>query len=234
MEEDYYQMLSQALNAGYNPYLPQYGQTQPAELYELQQPQQQQGGGMDIGQAMNIYDMFAGGGAGAGAGSITGGGLNYGVASSPAAGGGTWYGPFAEGGIAAGGGSAAGGGAAAGGSAAGSAGGAAGGSGASMLSTLGPWAALAAIIYANEREARRGGYRSEDDTQYAKDVLGGKAFEQDVSKRWAPKLESMWGGLGSQAQAAADFGTGDFSNAFSNLNQSLKDDPIIGALRGLF
>lgn len=224
MEEDYYQALSQMLNAGYNPYLPQYGQTQPAELYELQQPQQQQGGGMNIGQAMNIYDMFAGGG-GAGAGAITGGGLDYGVASSPAAGGGTWFGPFAEGGVAAGGG---------GGAAGGSAGGAAGGSSSSMLSSLGPWAALAAIIYANEREARRGGYRGEDDTEYAKDLLGGKVFEQDVSKRWAPKLESAWGGSGSAAQAAADFGTLDFSNAFSNLNQSMKDDPIIGALRGLF
>lgn len=218
MEEDYYTALSQYLNAGYNPYLPQYGQTQPAELYELQQPQQQQGGGMNIGQAMNIYDMFAGGGAG-GAGAAGYGGFDYGVASSPAAGGGTWYGPFAEGGVASGGGAG---------------GGAAGGSGTSALSSLGPWAALAAAIYLNESNAREKGYRSEDDTQYAKDLLGGKVFEQDVSQRFAPKLESAWGGSGSAAKAAADFGTLDFSNAFSNLNQSLKDDPIIGALRGLF
>jgi hypothetical protein len=75
MEEDYYQMLSQALNAGYNPYMPQYGQTQPAELYELPQQQQQQGGGMDMQSAMNIYDMFSGGG-GAGAGGAGYGGFD--------------------------------------------------------------------------------------------------------------------------------------------------------------
>lgn len=221
MEEDYYQLISQYLNKGYNPYLPQYGQTQPAELYELEPPQQQQGGGLNLNQAMNIYDMFAGGG---GAGGVTGGGLNYGVASSPAAGGGTWYGPFAEGGFASGGG------AAGGASGASSAGGGMG----SALASAGPWAALAALIIGNEREAREHGFRSEDDTQYAKDLLGGKVFEQDVSQRWAPKLESAWGGSGSMAKAAADFGTLDFSNAFSNLNQSMKDDPIIGALRGLF
>jgi len=222
MEEDYYQLLTQSLNAGYNPYLPQYGQTQPAELYEIQQQQQGGGaGGLNLNSAMNIYDMFAGGG-GAGAAGAGAGGFDYGVASSPAAGGGTWFGPFAEGGIASGG------------TAGGTAGGAAGGSGASALSSLGPWAALAAIIYANEREAQRGGYRSEDDTQYAKDLLGGKVLSQDVEQRWAPKLESAWGGSGSMASAASNIGSLDFSNAWGDLKQHWKDDPIIGALSGLF
>jgi hypothetical protein len=220
MAQDYYQALAQSLNAGYNPYLPDYGQTQPAELYELSQPQQQQQ--QSIPNISSFMDMFGGAGGGAVTPAVAEyGGFSSGVASSPAAGGGTWYGPFAEGGIASGGGGAAGGGAGA-------------SSGGSMLSTLGPWAALAAIIYANETEARRGGYRSEDDTQYAKDLLGGKVLSQDVEQRWAPKLESAWGGSGSMASAASNIGSLDFSNAWGDLKQHWKDDPIIGALSGLF
>lgn len=221
MEEDYYGLLSQYLNAGFNPYLPQYGQTTAPELPELQQ-QQQQGGGMNPMSAMNSYENISslfGGGAGAAPAVAEYGGFSSGVASSPAAGGGTWFGPFAEGGIASGGGSTAGG---------------AGASGGSSLASFGPWAALAAAIYLNETNAREKGYRSEDDTQYAKDLLGGKVLSQDVEQRWAPEMEKIYPGSGSMASAASNIGSLDFSNAWGDLKQHWKDDPIIGALSGLF
>jgi hypothetical protein len=222
MEEDYYQMLSQALNAGYNPYMPQYGQTQQAELYELPQQQQQQG--MDMQSAMNIYDMFSSGG-GAGAGGAGYGGVDYGVASSPASGGGTWYGPLAEGGAASGG-------TTGGTSAAGGAG------GSSWMAAAGPWAALAAIIAGNEREARRGGYRDEDDWEYSKDLLGGKVFEQDIEKRWSPYLDEMDSKLGTNtgdtARMIGNLSTFDFSNAGKDFEKSLKKDPLVKGILSLF
>lgn len=124
--------------------------------------------------------------------------------------GGEGGGMFGGGGAATGGGEAAIGGEAAAGS---------GSGGSSFISAAGPWAALAAAIIANESEAKRGGYRDEDKGEYFKDLAGGKVLEQDMSKRWIPKLfgedlEHDDLGLGGDTLASADLLTLDFSNAW--------------------
>lgn len=58
----------------------------------------------------------------------------------------------------------------------------------SAISAAGPWAALAAIIYANESYARDKGYRAEDPMEHGKDILTGDVFYQDVEKRILPKI----------------------------------------------
>ena len=62
----------------------------------------------------------------------------------------------------------------------------------SQLSTTGasagPWAALAAVIIANEAYASDKGYRDEDKMQYAKDIFSGEVFHQDVEKRFLPEV----------------------------------------------
>ena len=119
-----------------------------------------------------------------------------------------------------GGGSAAGGGAgAAGGS---SAAGGAASSGAGGLASAGPWAALAAVILANESNARDNDYRNKDDKKYAQDLLGGAVLEQDLNQRWLPKiygkdLKNDKLGLGHDQKAIGEFGSGDFSNGFKAL-----------------
>lgn len=110
-----------------------------------------------------------------------------------------------------------GGGGAAGGEAA--AAGGSGGGGSSFLASAGPWAALAAAIIINENEAIEGGYRDEDKGDYALDVVGGKVLEQDVSKRWVPKLfgedlEHDDLGIGADMLVGSDLATLDFSNAW--------------------
>ena len=109
-----------------------------------------------------------------------------------------------------------------GGSAAGGASGGGGGGG-SSLSGVGPWAALAAVIAGNEREARRGGYRDENDMDYALDLLGGKVLEQDFEKRWSEKLSDIHPTLGAHGEAAANIATFDFSNAWDDLRRGFKD-----------
>lgn len=110
----------------------------------------------------------------------------------------------------------------------GSGGAQAGGSG---FASAGPWALLAATIIANENEARRGGYRDKDHTQYAKDVLGGKVVEQDINKRWAPKLGSDKFGLGGDMRVAGELSSLDPSNAW----KTAKNDSSVGKfLRKLF
>lgn len=92
----------------------------------------------------------------------------------------------------------------------------------SMASSAGPWAALAAVIIGNEHEARNGGFRSEDDGDYAQDVLGGKVLEQDLNQRWLPKafgenMEHDVTGLGGELKAAGELGSLDFGNALKSL-----------------
>ena len=129
-------------------------------------------------------------------------------------------GMFGGGGSTAGGASAAGGGAgAAGGS---SAAGGAASSGAGGLASAGPWAALAAVILANESNARDNDYRNKDDKKYAQDLLGGAVLEQDLNQRWLPKiygkdLKNDKLGLGHDQKAIGEFGSGDFSNGFKAL-----------------
>ncbi len=112
-----------------------------------------------------------------------------------------------------------------GGSAVGSSSGAGAGAGSSgagsAMSSAGPWAALAAVIIANEMNAQD--YRDEDSGDYAEDVLGGKVLEQDMNQRWLPKifgedLENDDLGLGADISAGADIGTLDFSNAWDTIS----------------
>lgn len=127
-----------------------------------------------------------------------------------------------------------------GGSSAGASSGAAGGSaasggssaagGGSALASAGPWAALAAVIAVNEHNAKKGGYRDEDDKEYAKDLIGGKVLEQDLNQRWLPKafgknLENDKTGIGHEMKAGGEFLTGDFSNGFKAL-----EDGTIGKI----
>lgn len=120
-----------------------------------------------------------------------------------------------------GGGSAAGSGAGAGGAAAGgSAGGssAAGGLG-SAAASAGPWAALAAVIAVNEYNAKKGGFRAENDKEYAKDLITGKVMSQDINGRWAPKLfgSSDKMGLGADMKAAGEASHLDLNGTIDNL-----------------
>ena len=157
-----------------------------------------------------LKGMFGGGGSAAGTGGASAAG------GSGGAGGGGGFGLSSI----FGGGSAAGGGAgAAGGS---SAAGGAASSGAGGLASAGPWAALAAVILANESNARDNYYRNKDDKKYAQDLLGGAVLEQDLNQRWLPKiygkdLKNDKLGLGHDQKAIGEFGSGDFSNGFKAL-----------------
>lgn len=172
------------------------------------------GAGAGLGGMLGSYGggAAAGGAGGFGAlGSTTAGGTAGLLGGAGAAGGAT---------LAGGGSAAAGGGAAAGGAAAGGMGG---------LAAMGPWGLLAAAIIGNETYAKKKGYRDEDSTGYMKDLIGGKVLEQDVEKRWSPKVDNMFGGtgeklgLGGDMRVGANLMTGDFSNAFKGL---FKDSSI--------
>ena len=162
-----------------------------------------------------LQSMFGGGGSTAAGGASAAGGSGGAAGGAGGAGGGGF-------GLSSifGGGSAAGGGAgAAGGS---SAAGGAASSGAGGLASAGPWAALAAVILANESNARDNDYRNKDDKKYAQDLLGGAVLEQDLNQRWLPKiygkdLKNDKLGLGHDQKAIGEFGSGDFSNGFKAL-----------------
>lgn len=171
---------------------------------QQQQQSQQQQGGMPSG-GMNPMQFMGGGEAAGGA--------------TPAA---TSAAPAAEGGAAAGGGTAAGAGGTAGGSAA--------GSGGSALGSIGPWAALAAIIMANEKGGRDAGARDENKTHQARDAVTGRVVEQDFHQRWLPKwfgedrgggdYENDSTGFGADTHALADLTTFDPSNAWDTLREN--------------
>lgn len=115
-----------------------------------------------------------------------------------------------------GGGSAAGSGAGAGGAAAG---GSAGGGLGSAAASAGPWGALAAAIAVNEYNAKNGGFRAENDKEYAKDLITGKVVSQDINGRWAPKLfgSSDKMGLGADMKAAGEASHLDLNGTIDNL-----------------
>lgn len=120
-----------------------------------------------------------------------------------------------------------GGGSAAGaGAGTGAGGAAAGGSSASgglggAAAAAGPWAALAAIIGVNEYNAKKGGFRAEDDKQYTMDLFDGKVASQDINGRWAPKLfgnnDRM--GLGADMKAAGEASHLDLNSTIDNLKK---------------
>ena len=161
-----------------------------------------------------LKGMFGGGGSAAGTGGASAAGGGGGAAGGAGGGGGFGLSSIFGGGSAAGGGAgAAGGSSAAGGAAS---------SGAGGLASAGPWAALAAVILANESNARDNDYRNKDDKKYAQDLLGGAVLEQDLNQRWLPKiygkdLKNDKLGLGHDQKAIGEFGSGDFSNGFKAL-----------------
>lgn len=163
--------------------------------------------GMNWGQSFggNIQSMF-GGGAGAGAGAGAGGASQVGAGAANGASSGI-------GSLTGGAGAGASGGGAAGGS--------------SWLASAGPWAALAAAILVNENEAREGGYRDEDDWEYAKDLFGGKVMSDDINYRWSPKLfgDDDYG-FGADMEIAGELSSWDFSNAWDKL----KNDSTLAKL----
>ena len=168
-----------------------------------------------------LQGMFGGGGSTAAGGASAAGG-GGGAAGGAGGGGGFGLSSIFGGGSAAGGGAgAAGGSSAAGGAAS---------SGAGGLASAGPWAALAAVILANESNARDNDYRNKDDKKYAQDLLGGAVLEQDLNQRWLPKiygkdLKNDKLGLGHDQKAIGEFGSGDFSNGFKAL-----EDGTLGKL----
>lgn len=211
-----------------------------AEMTALRNQQAQSGQQGGFGSFMSNFSgqvdpstlqgLFSGGG-GAGASGISsgasyqvGGGYNSAVGWGGTAGGGAsgGGGGWGLGSLFGGGGGAAGGGAAGGSAAGGSAaGGGASGAGGGMAAG-GMWAALAAAIMVNEYNAKKGGYRSDDDKQYAKDLLGGKVLEQDFNQRWLPKmygkdLKNDKTGIGHDQKAFGEFMTFDFKNGFKAL-----------------
>lgn len=218
---------------------------------QAEQPPQQQGGGlqagggggmmggmggnpfasgMNWGQNLggNLQNIFGGmgGGGGAGAASMSAGASQAGY--SPEV-----LGPWLSGGGGVAGGASQVGAGAANGASSGigsltggaSGGGAAGGSG--WLASAGPWAALAAAILVNENEAREGGYRDEDDWEYAKDLFGGKVMSDDINYRWSPKLfgDDDYG-FGADMEIAGELSSWDFSNAWDKL----KNDSTLAKL----
>lgn len=152
-----------------------------------------------------LQGMFGGGGTTAGG---SAGGTAASGGASTGAGGGSGLGSFFGGGGGGGGATAAGG--------------SASGGGGSALASAGPWAALVAAIAVNEYNGKEGGYRAEDDKEYATDLIGGKVLEQDLNQRWLPKiygedLKNDKTGIGHEQKAAGEFLTLDFSNGFKAL-----------------
>lgn len=126
-----------------------------------------------------------------------------------------------------------GGGSGAGGSAAG---GSAGSGAGSAMASAGPWAALAAVIMANEYNADE--YRQEDPVKYAQDIFGGKVLEQDFQKRWLPMmfgedLKHDKTGLGGDMAIGADLATLDFGNALEGLKEGTLGK-VLGGIGDLF
>ena len=64
----------------------------------------------------------------------------------------------------------------------GAGGAAGGGGGGGMLAAAGPWAALAAAIFLNEKQAKDKGRRDEDSSSRLVDQLSGAVLEQDADK----------------------------------------------------
>lgn len=214
--------------------------TQP-DLYPQQQEQQQE---QQSSPNANILEQILGGGSFVGVGESATSGLGGGLGSAAGgAAGGAMSGMFGGSSGAAGLTSSAGTGFASGftGSAGGAAGSSAGASGGAGMGAAGWWALLAAAIAANESAAEEDKARNPNKTQWYGDVLTGRVFEQDMSKRWLPKIagESEGGsryandeyGFATDAHILADISTGDFSNAWEALTE---DSTVARFLKKVF
>lgn len=183
-----------------------------------QQQENQQQSSNNMSNMRDMYDRFAnkpatgatgslygGSGAGTTAALNNAGMANYGAMSTQAV-------MAGEGGVA--GTGYLGGAGAAGGS---------GGFGGAAASFWPAWVVAAAVV--NEKNARDGGYRSENDREYWEHLLGGKVMEQDAENRWN-KLPDKWFGdendsmgLGGHMKFDGNLFSGDFSNAWKNLKE---------------
>ncbi len=178
-----------------------------------QYQQQQQGGGNSGGGGMggmnSMLDKFTGGGAAGG--TVSSGSVMPNVFTEALQGG------ISQGGV--GGGSAAGGSAAGGGSSGAAGGGMAGGW----------WAALAAAILGNERQAKNKGARDESGDSYAWDLLHGEVLEQDITDRWGPKAfgDNKYG-FGGDALLASQLAQLEFGQAWD----TFKDESTLAKLLG--
>lgn len=168
-------------------------------------------------QAYDIYDKFAGGSIGAGAGEGTAAeyltdigagelsGVNWSAPAGTAAstfsttaGGAAPLGGSGTGGIASGW-AAAETGAGLGGAAGGSAGGAGGAGGMSgAVSAAGPWAALAAVIGANETWANSEGRRDSQFEDQVADIFTGEVLEQDINDWTGGEDNGAFGEFGNR------------------------------------
>jgi hypothetical protein len=110
--------------------------------------------------------------------------------------------------------------------------GGAGGGASSGLMAAAPWVALGAGIYANESNARDKGFRSEDDTQYAKDLASGKVLSQDLEQRIIPKVfgENDKTGMGADTKAGVDLANFRVRDAW----KGFKEGSLAKALRKIF
>jgi hypothetical protein len=110
---------------------------------------------------------------------------------------------------------------AAGGASGGASGGAAaGGSAAGGLASAGPWAALIAAIGLNENYQKKTGNREMSHEKQLEHALTGKVVEDDASV-WGEKIDSGNDlGIKGDMEVGSDFATGDFSNAFKNLDET--------------
>lgn len=101
----------------------------------------------------------------------------------------------------------------------GAGGGAAAGGSAGTAASSGPWGWLAAAIILNE--SANAGNRSENDGQYAFDLLSGNKIverDADTNGEWIDPGNEL--GLKGDYQLAGDISSGDFSNAFKGLEDT--------------
>jgi hypothetical protein len=128
------------------------------------QPQQQQGGGMSPTSAYSAYSSFAPSTTAVGTGVYTTAGTGAGTTASTVGG---MQSALGGGAAATGGGTAAGGGAS---------------GGAGMMGAAGPWAALAAVIAANETYQNKSGNRPKDFDEQVKEGFTGESVGRDVER----------------------------------------------------
>jgi len=98
-----------------------------------------------------------------------------------------------------------------------------------MWAGAGPWAGLAALIAANEYDAKKGGYRPESDEEWAKQIATGETLRTDFGERYPEKLGikedsramKMWD-YGAQAPAEIANPTHLIEDGLSSLSRRLK------------
>jgi len=170
-------------------------------------------GGMDLSSMMNMFGQGGGGAAAVGGGASSAGGAAPGFGlGQPLVSGGVGSASYAP----------------SVGGAAGGAGGASGGAGG--LSAAGPWAALAAAVFMNEKYQRKHDNRDTGSKGMFDLLSGNKIVERDADT-WGEKIDSGNKlGLKGDYQLAGDITSFDFSNAFKGLKNTVGGK----LLRGLF